>query len=338
MLRFQLLSLCLLLGACGGATVPAPETPTSSTGSAVSAPQTVCSDQPESDACLSFATAPGNGIARAKRMAQACNGGSVRVCNALAQALERAPASTPTPERACPPAKAASETPVRSPITAVDDEANEADEAEREAKLGARLLDDPSPERLSAPDHLFRACKLSHAGACNDLGWVYDHGFGTVSADGDKAKELFGKACDLGSSLGCLNRGRVVKKSNTGDAAKFMHRACSAGHSAACEELAGLLADMKASCEKSPVECTNWGYVVERGLGTTPDSNKALAAYQRACNGGSAQGCANAGQFHALGIATKKNVTKALMFFDRACRGKNDFGCLRAKELRAPGD
>ena len=225
------------------------------------------------------------------------------------------------------------------PLTADGREAELAVRArEFAAKLGARLLDDPSPERLSAPDHLFRACKLSHAGACNDLGWVYDHGFGTVSADGDKAKELFGKACDLGSSLGCLNRGRVVKKSNTGDAAKFMHRACSAGHSAACEELAGLLADMKASCEKSPVECTNWGYVVERGLGTTPDSNKALAAYQRACNGGSAQGCANAGQFHALGIATKKNVTKALMFFDRACRGKNDFGCLRAKELRAPGD
>ncbi|WP_291026739.1 SEL1-like repeat protein [Helicobacter sp.] len=41
-------------------------------------------------------------------------------------------------------------------------------------------------------------------GACNNLGILYGNGLG-VREDRAKAKELFGKACDLGSQLGCDN-------------------------------------------------------------------------------------------------------------------------------------
>jgi TPR repeat protein len=99
------------------------------------------------------------------------------------------------------------------------------------------LLDDPSPKRLRAPEHLKNACDGDHAGACNDLGWAYERGFGTLATDPQKAEALFAKSCRLGNSLGCLNRGRIVRDKNSAEAAEFMKKACEANHQKACEEL-----------------------------------------------------------------------------------------------------
>lgn len=51
---------------------------------------------------------------------------------------------------------------------------------------------------------ILRRVAVAMRGACNNLGILYGNGLG-VREDRAKAKELFGKACDLGSQLGCDN-------------------------------------------------------------------------------------------------------------------------------------
>ncbi len=45
---------------------------------------------------------------------------------------------------------------------------------------------------------------MGEAGACNNLGVFYTYGKG-VRQDKAKARELFGKACDMGNQKGCDN-------------------------------------------------------------------------------------------------------------------------------------
>lgn len=47
-----------------------------------------------------------------------------------------------------------------------------------------------------------KGCKLDEGVACNSLGWLYYNGQG-ARQDYEKAKELYGKACDLGNQNGC---------------------------------------------------------------------------------------------------------------------------------------
>jgi hypothetical protein len=47
-----------------------------------------------------------------------------------------------------------------------------------------------------------KACDGGAAGSCGMLGLAYQYGKG-VKQDYSKAKELFGKDCDLGEQLGC---------------------------------------------------------------------------------------------------------------------------------------
>jgi len=48
------------------------------------------------------------------------------------------------------------------------------------------------------------ACDEDNAFACNNLGIMYLNGLGTRQ-NLDKAKDYFGKACDLGIQIGCDN-------------------------------------------------------------------------------------------------------------------------------------
>ncbi|NUP05399.1 MAG: sel1 repeat family protein [Polyangiaceae bacterium] len=216
--------------------------------------------------------------------------------------------------------------------------AGDAGDAEtmREAKLGMALLEDPSPQRLEAAAHLAKACDRDHSGACNDLGWVYATGFGVTPVDEKRARQLYVKACDLGSSLGCLNRGRLSRATNAAEAAEFMAKACTAGDEKACEELAGVVAQARNACEsgQSPPSCNNWGYIQEYGLGTKADAPAAFRLYESACAKDVGDACRNAGIVHLEGTAgVAKDPKLAKARFDQACKLGNDAACLSASKL-----
>ncbi len=323
------LPLLVLLTACGTSSPP-PPVATPSRG-----PATPCDERPDSPECLEYLKGPADPIDRARRIARACDAGGTRACALIVASLEHreAPLTECQPREPTPAPKGGPQ----ASLPEADEPGDESESvnAEREAAIGARLLEDPSPKRLAAPDHLFKACRARSARACNDLGWVYDHGFGAVSKDKRRAQELFEKSCELGSTLGCFNRGRLARRTNTGDAALFLDKACSRGFSDACEQLAGVVQQTRANCRRHNGGCTNWGFILENGLGVPSDLKAALRAYEKACTGGSANGCGNAAQFHAEGRGTPVSRTQAVVLFDAACKRKSDWGCLRATQLRA---
>jgi TPR repeat protein len=209
----------------------------------------------------------------------------------------------------------------------------EDDEAQREAELGMKLLEDPGPAQLSAPDHLKKACDLGHAGACNDLGWAWSKGFGMLEQDSDRAAELYERSCELGEALGCLNRGRVARSTNTALAARYMAKACAQEDEKACAELAGTVEEAKAACEDDAAECNNWGYIQEHGYGVPASATAALGMYEHACRAKRAVACFNAGVFRRDGLAGASDAAKARAHFKAACTLGNDKGCLALHEL-----
>lgn len=55
-----------------------------------------------------------------------------------------------------------------------------------------------------------KGCNLNDATSCNLVGIAYDNGRG-VKQDYEKAKEYYGKACDLGFQKACDNYASVNK-------------------------------------------------------------------------------------------------------------------------------
>jgi len=220
-----------------------------------------------------------------------------------------------------------------APPTPAEPKAAPQTEAEREYEIGKRLLEDPSPSGLRAPDHLKRACDADHAGACNDLGWAYDTGFGALAEDDKKAAELFELACDLGSARACLNRGVMARSTNLAKAAEYAARACDDEMEEACVKLSGIVNEAKTACEKKPKDCANWGLIQSRGFGVTQDRAAALASYERACTAGDDVGCFNAGIVLRDGTAGRADRAKAKLRFQTACKRGYDSGCRQAELL-----
>ncbi len=250
---------------------------------------------------------------RAQRIAKACVANEAGACRALAKQLARIDESGAAP--AAPTA------------TSVDPRDEQKKEAESEAALGRKLLADPGPARLGAPDHLKKACDLGNAGACNDLGWAYSTGFGTLEENRSRAADLYAKACSMNHALGCANRARLARGINDGLAAAFFATACSMKLDDACNELAGTVRDAEDACKKSSKACSNWGYILDEGLGTKADPKKALAAYDRACNAGNSVGCYNAATVYRDGTAGKADPAKAKSRFEAGCRLQHDDSC-----------
>lgn len=254
----------------------------------------------------------------AQRIAKACVRGEVKACQSIAD--HRAPED---PE------------PVASLTAAAEAEVSkDAARRDQEAALGQKLLEAPGPERLTAPDHLEVACELAHAGACNDLGWAWSTGFGAMKKDEKRAAELYELACDLGSNLGCLNRGRLARGTDTGKAARYLATACDKKLEQACVELAGTVSEAEAACKKDAAKCNNWGYIQEHGYGTTANVKQAFASYEQACTLKNAVACFNAGNFIRDGRVGKPDPAGARRRFDTSCKAGHDAGCRQAALLK----
>jgi TPR repeat protein len=254
----------------------------------------------------------------AQRIAKACVRGEVKACQSIAEnRVAKEPDTLPA-----------------LIAVAQAEVSKEAARRDQEAALGQKLLEAPGPERLTAPDHLEVACELAHAGACNDLGWAWANGFGTLRKDETRAAELYELACDLGNNLGCLNRGRLARNSDKGKAARYMALGCEKKLEKACVELAGTVAEAETACKKDAAACSNWGYIQEHGYGTPADDKQAFAKFEQACTAKNAVGCFNAGNFLRDGRVGKADRAGAKRRFDASCKAGHDAGCRQAALLK----
>jgi TPR repeat protein len=185
-----------------------------------------------------------------------------------------------------------------------------------------------------------RACDLDHG--CNNLGVMYKNGEGG-DIDLEKAKALYEKACELSDEMGCVNlarmwaRGTLRGDVNLAKAAELFDKACKAGSNEGCTELGPAVDEARTDCQKKARDCTNWGWLTERGIGVPASMQAAVKLYDKACTAGSAISCKNLGGTYRDargGIAEDRK--RALKYFERGCKLNNDDSCKSAVELRAP--
>lgn len=178
----------------------------------------------------------------------------------------------------------------------------------------ATLAESPLQGAAVTEEHLERfeeACEAGDYGACSHLGW---HGYvvGSVrSTDFPRAMNLFRRACDGGSGLGCSNLG-------------FLHFA------GAPVDIDAVTARqlLEQACElDSGLGCSNLGwYIYGMEQGQEPDEARAVELYRRACSLGSGRGCSNLA-VHALERGTHEADAEAAAALSRGCGLGLDDAC-----------
>jgi hypothetical protein len=68
-----------------------------------------------------------------------------------------------------------------------------------------------------------KACELSEANGCNNLGGFYEQGLGGAAVDFFRAQHYYERACSLGRSESCADRDRMAKVNSERDVHVYIH-------------------------------------------------------------------------------------------------------------------
>jgi TPR repeat protein len=80
-------------------------------------------------------------------------------------------------------------------------------------------------------------------------------------------------------------------------------------------------------------DCSNLGWITERGLGVEVDLPRAAALYRRACEVGAPIACFNLGVLQVEGRGTQVDLRAARGSFDRSCKRGHAAACARLAAL-----
>ncbi len=237
-----------------------------------------------------------------------------------------------------------------------------------------------------------KACSLGAANACTSYGYMIEKGHGTPR-DPSKALTYYEKGCNGGNSQGCSNMGVMYEQglglpsADLGRAGEYYEKACKAGLNDACSYLSGLIQRMKNDREPSKqtldafaapgkgkgkvdkTDCTNIGYLYERGVGVPADARMAAEvlqtrlrreepgelleprhplrerprhfarreegrrALQKSCDLGGASGCNNLGFALERGRGLRADPKKALVHYKKGCDMGSQRACDNARIL-----
>ena len=173
-----------------------------------------------------------------------------------------------------------------------------------------------APERLSVPGFPEMIAKRrptliavdeAHCISSWGMTWLYDE---TAKLSGARAREFFGKACNLGDTKACGLLGYMTQKGDAIDnqgAAMASEMACREGEFKAClnlgvfhyrnnrgdDDLVMARGLFEQACAAGVARaCTFCGYMWETGEGGPQDTNKSRTLYQQGCEAGDKNGCA----------------------------------------------
>jgi len=166
---------------------------------------------------------------------------------------------------------------------------------------------------------LDRACDAGNAEACNDLGEIYDTGYGVVQ-DHTRAAALFLKACNAGNVNSCLSLGVCYGNGNGVEqdysrAREFFSLSCDKGNSLGCAYL---------------------GDIYQNGRGVAQDYQRAVMLYTKSCESGLeyGYGCAALGVMYQNGYGVRKDSEKSKQLYGKACRLGSENGCNLLKSVQ----
>jgi len=155
---------------------------------------------------------------------------------------------------------------------------------------------------------------------CNTLGEIVEQ-TGAIEGGLPKAEQLYGKACEGGSSRGCLNLGLVAAgREDFVRAFALYQKSCDGGWAAGCHQVAA---------------------AYQEGEGVPKDVVKALAVYTQTCDSEYIESCTVAAGLYLAGEVVTKNVDAALRLYGKAlqvytvsCKAGADADCAEADKLR----
>jgi hypothetical protein len=166
---------------------------------------------------------------------------------------------------------------------------------------------------------LDRACDLGNAEACEDLGDIYDAGWG-IAQDHNRAAALFLKACNAGNVDGCLSLG-VSYGVGYGVGQDYSR----------ARELFSL------SCDKgNSLGCAYLGDIYKNGYSVAQDYQRAVTLYAKSCESGQeyGYGCAALGSMYQNGYGVRKDSEKSKQLYGKACRLGSENGCNLLKSVQ----
>ena len=92
-----------------------------------------------------------------------------------------------------------------------------------------------------ASSYYIKSCELDYAGGCNNLGVMFEYGEGNLAKNSSKAIKYYHKACELNNHYGCRNLA-LMYEGGTGItkdlviAKELFKKACGLGSERACDE------------------------------------------------------------------------------------------------------
>ena len=217
-----------------------------------------------------------------------------------------------------------------------------------------------APRRV---DLLYAGCTHDQSDACRALGELFRHEPALIAAHRARfarglrqfcgspypdniaecmAALFFARACDLGDAPSCADHAAqlasgVLRRQNLPKARALRERACKAGHTPSCEQLA-LTSEgdpiaaarlLQAACDAgSAAACAELAHRYAVGHGVTLSQQRARALFEASCKAGSGAGCAGLSRMLDRGLGGPSNSYQALNKLDVACKASHATACV----------
>lgn len=236
---------------------------------------------------------------------------------------------------------------VKLPAAPVEDDGECTAEHPGGCKAAAKKLRATEPAKAVA---LFTiGCDGGSSGSCVDLGTMRLDGEDGGPKDGERARELYTRACAAQNPWGCNNLGVLLQERLMVDAdlgAQAFAMACDGDVMAACHSLGhalldgkGIEADLhqaeklfrKACDAKLARSCTSLARLVREGRVSGADLDYA-ALFQKACDLNDGDGCAYAGVAHLL------TPPDAIARFEKGCSLRSAAACAQLADYFGDGN
>jgi uncharacterized protein len=193
---------------------------------------------------------------------------------------------------------------------------------------------------------LQKACDAGDPKRCDDLARIYQKGDG-VQKDVAKATQLYQKACIGGEARSCGSLGLIYEKGDAnvqkdiGRAAELYQKACDGGFAEGCFDLAKTY--LSGAAMSRVLEDLHAGLA---GKQDVEKVEKAERLYEKACDGGFAQGCSDSAEWNLSvtldmrrhGFVEKKEGNEYIAkLFQKGCGGGVVKACFNGGQMYHDG-
>jgi TPR repeat protein len=182
------------------------------------------------------------------------------------------------------------------------------------------------PDYVNAAIWYRRAADMGHAAAQNDLGWLYQNGWG-VPRDLGQAVYWYRQSANQGFATGQVNLGFMYQK----------------GRGVPVNYVEAVRLYRLAAAQNDSTAADNLGVMYRDGLGVPRDHNQAVSWFRKAAAAGHADGQTDLGWMYHNGWGVPRDYAEAMKWYRQAAAqgdalAQNNLGVLYRDSLGVPRD